>query len=80
MVVLENPPETRVHAHMQPLMLMLSSMAVFALFTSVCGLIAFGIVRLVRAIRAYRDRPHYVGIAERYQTPYLQEDFRRAGQ
>ena len=69
-------PRRRMHE----LMLILSSMAVFALFASVCGLIVFGVMKLMRAIRAYRDRPRYVGIAERYQTPYLQEDFRRAGQ
>ena len=65
---------------MNPLMLILSFSAVFALFVSVCGLIGFGVVKLVRLARALRDRPRYVGIAERYQTPFLQEDFRRAGQ
>ena len=62
------------------LMLVLSFAAVFALFVSVCSLIGFGIVKLVRAVRAYRNRARYVGIVERYQTTYLQEDFRRAGQ
>jgi hypothetical protein len=73
-----SPEET--HRRMQPLMLILSFMAVFALFVSVCGLIIFGVVKLVRAVRAYRERPRYVGIAERYQAPYLQENFKRAGQ
>ena len=65
---------------MQPLMLILSFMAVFALFVSVCGLIIFSVVKTIRAVRAYRERPRYIGIAERYQTPYLQENFKRAGQ
>jgi hypothetical protein len=65
---------------MNYLMLILSFSAVFALFVSVCGLIVFVAVKLVRMIRAYRDRPRYVGIAERYHAPYLQENFKRAGQ
>lgn len=65
---------------MNILMLILSFTAVFALFVSVCSLIGFGVVKLVHLIRTVRDRPRYVGIAERYQAPYLQEDFKRAGQ
>jgi hypothetical protein len=53
---------------------------VFALFCSVCGLLWFGVVKLVSAFRALRDRPRYTGIVERYQAPYLQENFKRAGQ
>jgi hypothetical protein len=65
---------------MNHLMLILSFAAVFALFVSACGLIAFAVMKLVRMIRAYRDRPRYVGIAERYHAPYRQENFKRAGQ
>lgn len=63
------------------LMLILSFAAVFALFVTVCGLICWAVVKPVCiAIRAYREPPKYVGIVERYRAPYLQEDFKRAGQ
>jgi hypothetical protein len=66
---------------MHYLMLILSFAAVLALFASVCGLLCFSIVQLVRAIRAYRNRARYVGIVERYRTTtHLQENFKRAGQ
>jgi hypothetical protein len=71
-------PETA--RRMNHLMLILSFGAVFALFVSVCGLIGTAVTRLARKLRAYRERPRYVGIAERYQAPYKKEDFRRAGQ
>ena len=60
--------------------LILSFAAVFALFCSACSLLVFAVVKFVRAVRAFRNRPRYVGIVERYEAPHLQENFKRAGQ